>query len=159
MSQFVFGEILLDEERSKPQEIKELYGYPFCFRFYLKQEDFYEPVFEDKLVVPFVVTDGTDDNTAELLLASDAERKNISAPDSYDALKGISRKQSVHLLSCAIKKAMECFGASESVLVMCDGYAPEHKVQCAMDDLEEIINCAISDSLFFVNLKCLISKA
>lgn len=162
MSQFVFGEVLLPGNKNILQlELKDIHDCPFELRFHLTQYDFYHriaPLMYN--VVPFVITDGRYDNTAELLLRSDSivyENENLI--NCYEDLLSMSFAERVNLLTIALRDVLYKLDALECILILCDGSLPQSDFTiCKVDDLAKIIKASIKSNAFYINAKYRIKK-
>lgn len=157
MSQFLYGEILLtNNEGTMQRSIPNIETYPFAFRFLLTGNDFYQRTAPTGYnVVPFVISDGPLDNTAELLLQADSYvYEDEPLNENYMKLISFSMSERVDLIVVALREVLVHFGASECILVLSDGTLDmDNFVFCKMECLAEDMKSLLKSSMFFAAVK------
>lgn len=155
MSQFVFGEVLLPEDKNIIQfDMPDIHNLPFELRFHLNQYDFYyrrAPI--DRHVIPFVITDGPFDNTAEYLLRPDSiVCEDARLQNQYKRILSLTLEERVAQIVSILKKVLNQIGASECILVLCDGTIPQDScTPCKIEHLAEMLKESIMSSTVFAS--------
>lgn len=155
MSQFIFGEILLPNDAKKiHSNLVNNGSYPFALRSQLTRYDFYRRMAPPKsAVIPFVISDGPLDNTAELLLRKDSViYEDPQVLEHYSNLISLSMVERVDLIVRLIREVLGQLGVSECILVLCDGTVnTDDFIYCDLNCLAENIKTQLeSDMLFTV---------
>lgn len=152
MSQFFFGEVLFQEEKSFDDiPVVGIDSYPFVLRFQLSQFDFYRRMAPlEYHVIPFVISDSTLDNTAELVLRSDSiSYEAVQGLEPYAGLLALSASERMNMISEAIREVLLQLGSKECILVLCDGDMDEFGyTHCAINDLAKTMKRLLDNNAY-----------
>lgn len=153
MSQFVFGEILISSNTINLEQCgSDLVHFPFSIRFNMRPNDYYRRISPTRQsIIPFVIADSINDNTAELLFQTSSEYLfTTNFPHCYDRILSLSLSNRIALVVEALKNMMNQFQSSECILVFCDGIEmPTKYIDSDIDSLAEKINEVLDREPFF----------